>query len=63
MGLRLKTVPPATRSYAGGDVIDVYTRADASVSILLADISSKGALAGDQCRRPLGDRTRSSQLA
>jgi len=56
-------VPPATRSYAGGDVFDVYTRADASVSILLADISSKGALAGDQCRRPLGDRTRSSQLA
>jgi serine phosphatase RsbU (regulator of sigma subunit) len=30
----------------GGDVFEVYTRADASVSILLADISSKGARAG-----------------
>jgi serine phosphatase RsbU (regulator of sigma subunit) len=30
----------------GGDVFDVYMRADASVSILLADISSKGAIAG-----------------
>jgi len=45
IGYTLETRNACDEKLRGGDVFDVYTRADASVSILLADISSKAALA------------------